>query len=94
MTNEPTGYIIYDGPSQIDGERIVAVALTGKSRNSKTGGMLQTYIMRADMDPRQASKSGKISRCGACPHRGLPTNGQTKNKQSSELATLYWDKAH
>lgn len=84
MTNEPTGYIIYDGPSEIDGKRIVAVALTGKSRNNKTGGMLQTYIMRADIDPRQASKSGEdFSICGACPHRGLPTTDPNK-KQAIE----------
>lgn len=84
MTNAPTGYIIYDGPSEIDGERIVAVALTGKSRNGKTGGMLQTYIMRADMDPRKASKTGEdFSICGACPHRGLPTNDPDK-KQAIE----------
>lgn len=84
MKKEPTGYVIYDGPSQIDGERIVAVALTGKSRNGKTGGMLQTYILRADIDPREASKTGEdFSICGSCPHRGLPTNDPDK-KQATE----------
>lgn len=84
IAKEPTGYIIYDGPSEIDGNRIVAVALTGNSRNGKTGGMLQTYIMRADIDPREASKGGEdFSICGACPHRGLPTTDPDK-KQATE----------
>ena len=68
----------------IDHERIVVVALVGKSRNDKTGGMMQTYIMRADMDPRKASKTGAdFSICGSCPHRGLPTTDKDR-KQAAE----------
>ena len=71
----PTGYVIYDGPSAIDGAPIVAIALTGKSSNAKTGRMLQTYILRADVDPRAANKAGADrSICGDCPHRGVPTD--------------------
>jgi hypothetical protein len=47
------------------------VALT-KSRNSKTANMVQTYIIRADIDPRDASRTGDdYSICGTCPHRGV-----------------------
>lgn len=48
-----TGMIIYRGPSLLDGAPIVAIAtgLDGKHRNSKTGNMVQTWIMRDDIAP-------------------------------------------
>jgi hypothetical protein len=65
--------IIYRGPSLIDGAPIVVVAIAS-NRNKKTGDMIQTYIIRADMDPRDASKSGADrSICGDCPMRGSAT---------------------
>jgi hypothetical protein len=69
----PTGYVIYDGPSLIDGAPIVCIA-TLKSRNGKTGGMLQTWILRADVAPMEASRTG-LDRaiCGDCVHRGVAT---------------------
>jgi hypothetical protein len=68
-------YVIYDGPSQIDGQRIVAIANVAKSRNTKTGSMLQTYILRPDINPLEANKTGAdYSICGNCPHRGEATN--------------------
>ena len=36
--------IIYDGPSLIDGSPIIVLAQAG-SRNSKTGDMVQTFIL-------------------------------------------------
>lgn len=70
----PTGYVIYSGPSLIDGSPIVAIALTSSS-NAKTANMVQTYIIRADMDPRDANKSGAdYAICGTCPHRGTATD--------------------
>lgn len=72
---KPTGHIIYSGPSLLDGKPIVAIALT-KSRNTKTANMVQTYIIRSDIDPREASKSGEdYSICGTCPHRGIAHDG-------------------
>ena len=76
--------IIYRGPSLIDGAPIVVIAIDS-ARNTKTGRMVQTYILRADIDPRDASKSGAdASICGACPHRGAPTTDpkakQAKNR--------------
>lgn len=63
-----TGIILYEGPSMIDGAPIVVVA-TG-STNRKTGGMLQTWIIRADVEPHEARKTGQdASICGDCPHR-------------------------
>lgn len=65
--------IIYRGPSLLDGAPIVVIAIDS-ARNTKTGRMVQTYILRADMDPREANKTGAdFSICGTCPHRGTPT---------------------
>ena len=68
----PNGVILYEGPSPVDGSPIVAIAtgLTKASANSKTGRVIQTWIMRSDLDPWDAVKSGKdLSVCGDCIHR-------------------------
>lgn len=64
--------IIYRGPSMLDGQPIVVVAT--QSKNEKTGAMLQTWIMRDDVEPHLAVKTGEdASVCGDCMHR--PANG-------------------
>lgn len=74
------GAIIYNGPSALDGAPIFVAAITGSS-NRKTGDMLQTYIMRADLDPLLASKLGEDeSICGTCPHRGVPTLDEARRQ--------------
>jgi hypothetical protein len=66
--------IIYTGPSLLDGAPIVVITISN-SKNAKTGGMIQTYILRKDVDPRDASKSGAdYSICGSCGARGVATN--------------------
>ena len=63
------GCIIYDGPSMLDGEPIVAIA-TMKTSNSKTGEMVQVWILRSDINPVEASKQKlDVSICGNCPQR-------------------------
>lgn len=70
-------YVIYNGPSLIDGAPIVVLA-QDNSTNRKTGNMLQTYILRADMDPVSASRTGQDSSiCGDCIHRGKPSDKET-----------------
>jgi hypothetical protein len=66
------GYVIYQGPSAIDGSPIVAIVCAlKKSRNAKTGHMVQTYILRADMHPLEAVRTGAdVAICGSCVHRG------------------------
>ena len=67
------GAILYQGPSQLDGKPVVVIAVWS-SANRKTGDMLQTYIIRSDIDPREANKYGEDeSICGNCRHRGTPT---------------------
>lgn len=68
-------HIIYNGPSLIDGSPIVVIAQT-KTRNRKTGDMVQTYILRADIDPISANRTGAdYAICGNCPHRGKAHDG-------------------
>jgi len=68
-------YIIYEGPSLLDNKPIVVIMTAGgKSKNEKTGGMAQTYILRSDIPPLEAIKTGEdASICGECPHR--PSTG-------------------
>jgi hypothetical protein len=69
--------IIYSGPSLIDGKPIIVLAQKG-SRNPKTGGMLQTFIIRADVDPITANRTGDdVSICGNCVHKGTAHDGAT-----------------
>jgi len=50
MTKQLRAGIIYQGPSLLDGFPIVAIA-TYSDRNTKTGKVLQTYIIRSDLSP-------------------------------------------
>lgn len=63
--------IFFQGASVIDGAPIVGVMIVSSS-NSKTGNMVQTYIIRSDMNPIDANRTGAdVSICGNCPHRGI-----------------------
>ena len=77
--------ILWEGPSLIDDQPIVAIA-TFSGANKKTGEVVQTYILRQDMDPRLASKTGAdFSICGNCIMRGTantePSRKQAKGKR-------------
>jgi hypothetical protein len=69
---KPNGYVLWQGPSELDGSPIVVIA-TGfakDSDNSKTGAMIQTHIMRSDMEPHTALTTGDDAAvCGGCVHR-------------------------
>lgn len=72
------GFIFYVGASPIDGAPIVGIAVT-KSRNVKTGDMVQTYILRTDMEPHVAIRDGADgSICGDCAHRGDAATGRKR----------------
>ena len=77
--------IIYNGQSLLDGKPIVAIA-TYSDKNTKTGKVLQTYIIRSDISPLDASKNGEdFSICGDCQFRGEvttdPKRKQAKNRK-------------
>jgi hypothetical protein len=67
------GYIAYEGPSAIDGAPIVVIVnkLDG-SKNVKTGAIVQSFILRSDVDPVKALQTGDdASVCGSCEHRPI-----------------------
>lgn len=71
---KPNGAILWQGASLLDGAPILAIAtgLNSKSTNRKTGAMIQTYILRSDISPIDAVRTGAdASICGNCPHRGI-----------------------
>lgn len=75
---KPVSSVIYSGPSLIDGKPIVVIAIVG-SGNIKTGAMVQTWVIRSDINPLKASKTGADSSiCGDCIHRGTPTDNPLK----------------
>ena len=66
------GYIAYEGPSEIDGAPIVVIVnrIDQDSENEKTGALVQTFIIRSDVAPTDALKTGQDeSICGDCIHR-------------------------
>lgn len=66
----PSGFVFYRGPSALDGSPVVGI-VTLRSDNPKTGDMLQTWILRADVAPHDAVRTGDDAAiCGDCPHRG------------------------
>lgn len=72
----PNGYLIYRGPSLLNGAPIIAIVIA-HSHNAKTGNMAQTYILPDIADgPVAAIRSGRDdSVCGDCKHR--PVNAGT-----------------
>lgn len=73
----PQGIVIYDGPSKIDGKRIIVVA-TGfnGSDNPKTGNMVQLWILPWKENPIVAyAKGNDTSVCGDCKHRSPKSGG-------------------
>lgn len=71
MTSK-NGCILYKGPSLLDGKEIVVIAtgLADSSKNTKTGNLIQTWIMVEGKNPLEVSaqkEDGSI--CGDCPHR-------------------------
>jgi hypothetical protein len=76
MTNFHVSGILFEGISLHDGAPIAAI-VTDDSANPKTGlptvggNMLQVWIIRTDLDPNTARKTGQDgSVCGTCPLQG------------------------
>lgn len=73
MEQKPLGYIAYEGPSLIDGAPIVVIVnkIDG-SKNAKTGAIVQSFIIRSDINPVEALQTGADeSICGKCEHRPI-----------------------
>lgn len=85
MASKLRGVVFYQGPSMIDGSPIVGVATFGTA-NGKTGNLVQTWIIRTDVEPTQALNTGADSAiCGNCPLRGtvVQTADGLRNKGRS-----------
>ena len=77
----PIGLILYEGPSLFDPDYSIAVIATGlpgrESENSKTGKMVQVWIIPTDGGILPAIASGADAAvCGACPLRPSVTRGK------------------
>lgn len=74
------GFVLWEGPSPIDGSPIVAIVtgLINTSDNSKTGPMCQGWILRSDMTPTEAVRTGADRAiCGDCQHRSGTNIGRS-----------------
>lgn len=75
------GYVLYDGPSELDGQPIIAIA-TLHSGNVKTADMIQTWILLKYMSPQEALDTGAdFAICGDCRHRGIPVRSLIRKKR-------------
>lgn len=76
---KPNGVILWQGISKLDGKTpivCIATGLNNKSDNGKTGEMIQTWILNANVEPHVAVKTGEdASVCGGCVHRINPETG-------------------
>jgi hypothetical protein len=75
---QPAAGIIYRGPSLLDGTSIVVIGVYNtKGANTKTGAVLQTYILcDSGMSPSMANYTGAdYAICGGCKHRGIARPG-------------------
>jgi hypothetical protein len=95
--------IVWEGPSQITGRPIIALA-TGvptkgsrsKSGNTKTGDMIQIAIMSAEVNPTEGLKTGQDENvCGKCPFSSKPNGGDGscythKNLRRGFAQTATW----
>jgi hypothetical protein len=91
------GVVLYDGPSKIDGAPIIAIAcrITEASNNGKTGAMVQTFIMRRDIAPHIALKSGDDSSvCGDCPLRPIHKGPTRCYVRVYQAPLSVWDAYH
>jgi hypothetical protein len=91
------GFVLYRGPSALDGKPIVCIATgleTGGS-NKKTGSMVQIYILCDGINPLKAVQTGAdVSICGNCPLRGRVIEdpkepGKLKNIERLCYVTLF-----
>jgi hypothetical protein len=80
--------ILYEGKSEIEKNKdvvVIATGINGKSKNPKTGDMVQTWILLKDESPSDAVKSGADRAvCGDCKHRPFLFKKITKVKKGKK----------
>ena len=84
--------IIYQGKSLLDGKTEIVCIATGvetTSNNTKTGDMLQTWVLNKEIDPISANRTGAdVSICGHCMHKGQPKK-PNENKGFAKKRSCY-----
>lgn len=72
------GVVLHRGVSPFDGTSYVVIASFGDSSNTKTGNMIQVYILAdGGMAPHVAVKTGNdVGICGDCPLKGVMWKGR------------------
>ena len=82
-----SGVILWEGASPLDNKPIVLIGIK-ETNNRKNGQMIQTFIMRSDIDPITASRLGEdYSVCGDCIHRGIAN--LTKKSGGADKRSCY-----
>ena len=92
-----SGVVLYEGPSRIDGAPIIAIAcrIADASVNSKTGAMVQTFILRRDIPPHVALKTGDdASVCGDCKLRPIYKGATRCYVRVYQAPLSVWDAFH
>lgn len=94
QTRRPNGgLILWEGPSPLDGSPLVAI-VTGiirPSKNAKTGPMAQIFVLRQDVAPGAALRTGADAAvCFDCPLRGWSLCSRT-GAQSRQVRRDYVD---
>jgi len=75
--NQFSGVVAWAGASVLDGSPIALILnrITTPSANPKTGIMVQSFIIRTDIDPLTATKTGQdYAICGDCKHKKTEKN--------------------
>jgi hypothetical protein len=86
------GFVVWEGASPVDGAPIVMI-MTMSTTNRKTGDMVQTWILRQDISPVEAIKSGEdASICGSCVHRGSAERGRSCYVNVGQAPLSVWRK--
>jgi|11_taG_2_1085331.scaffolds.fasta_scaffold76022_2 hypothetical protein len=68
--SKANGFVLYEGPSNLDPSQNIVAIITNKSANPKTGNMSQLWILNKDIDPLTASREKKDNAvCGGCKLR-------------------------
>lgn len=93
----PTSVVIWEGPSQLDGTPILAVASRTReaSQNGKTGDMIQIAIMRQDVSPGWAYVQGFDGAVcpDDCDHKSVARGGMGTCYVNKVKLRATWERA-
>jgi hypothetical protein len=78
LAHNKNGVILHEGSDVV----VIATGLAADSQNTKTGGMVQVYILMRELSPIAAVNTGAdIAICGECHHRGVIVNNKVTTRR-------------